>query len=55
MTEKKFFSADSLFFFEAIQPKRKHQIDKISIKGRFRTDERVQDDFLCNEIDYKVI
>ena len=55
MTENIKVSVDFTFSFGAIEPKRKHRIERISREGPFRTKERVQSDFLCNEIRYKII
>ena len=55
MTENTKISVDFTFSFGAIEPKRKRRTEKISRENRFRTKQRVQSDFLSNEIRYEII
>ena len=55
MSENTKISLDFTFSFGAIEPKRKHRIEKISREGRFRRKQRVQSDFLCYEISHEII
>ena len=55
MSKNTKISVDFTFSFGAIEPKRKHRIEKISREGRFRRKQRVQSDFLCYEISHEII
>ena len=60
MTENKKISVDFTFAFGAIELKQKldclnTELKKNFREGRFRTRQRVQGDFICNEIRYEII
>ena len=55
MTKNYKISEDFTFSFGAIEPKRKHRIERISRDGQFRKKERVENYFLCYEILYEII
>ena len=55
MTENKKISEDFTISFGAIEPKRKHRIERISRDGKFMKKERVQNYFLCYETRYEIV
>ena len=55
MTENRNISWDFTFSFGAIEPKRKHRIERISREGKFMKKERVQNYFLSYETRYEIV
>ena len=58
MAKKLKISANSAFYFWVTEQKRKRGIGGIggiSRKSQLKTRERVQNNFLCNEIEYELI